>query len=86
LGVKNSRRKIEEVQYIKLNFFRYLFGKPRALIFEDFPAKVLYTGSGRAAIRIILEHLTAKGAIANKNAQVLVPQWLCQSVNCFHQC
>lgn len=84
--MNDSRRKIEEVQYIKLNFLRYLFGKPGTLVFEDIPAKVLYTGSGRAAVRIILEYLTAKGIIADKNTQVLVPQWLCQSViNTMHK-
>lgn len=77
---KNRRRKIEEVQYIKLNFLRYLFGNSKIQIFEDFPAKVLYTGTARAALRIILEYLTTKGVITNKNEQVLVPQWLCQSV------
>lgn len=71
---------IEEVQYIKLNFLRYLFGNSKIQIFEDFPAKVLYTGTARAALRIILEYLTMKGVIANKNDEVLVPQWICQSV------
>lgn len=84
---KNRHRKyIEEVQYIKLIFLGYLFGNPKILIFEDFPAKVLYTGTARAALRIILEYLIARGVITNKNDQVLVPQWLCQSViNTMHR-
>lgn len=73
-------KKIEEVEYIKLDFIRYLFGNYRNRIFESLPSKVLYTGSGRAALRIILEYLTSQGSLSNKNDQVLVPRWLCQSV------
>lgn len=77
---KNRYRKIEEVQYIRLGFLRYLTGSYGNQIFKGFPAQVLYTGTGRAALRIILEYLTAKGVIDDKNAQVLFPKWLCQSV------
>ncbi len=75
-----SDRRVEEVEYSKLNFLAYLFGNSRIQIFENFPAKVMYTGTGRAALRIILEYLTLRKLIVNKNDQVLVPQWICQSV------
>lgn len=82
----HPKKPIEEVQYIKLGFLKHLVGNYGIQIFKDFPAKVLYTGSGRAALRIILEYLTARGVIVDKNAQVLVPQWLCQSViNTMHR-
>lgn len=78
--LNNMNQKIEEVQYIKWGFTKYLFGNHRNRIFESLPSKVLCTGSGRAALRIILEHLTSQGILSNKNDEVLVPQWLCQSV------
>lgn len=77
-----AKKYIEEVEYAKLNFLKNLFGTFPLKVFEGFPAKVLFTGTARAALRIILEYLTKKGILLNKNDQVLVPQWLCQSV--FH--
>ncbi|TLM80558.1 MAG: hypothetical protein FDZ70_00220 [Actinobacteria bacterium] len=38
------------------------------------------TGSGRAALRIILEHLSATGVLRDRNDALLVPRWICQSV------
>lgn len=78
--MKKIHKKIEEVQYIKLGFLKYLFGNYEDRILEHLPSKIIYTGSGRGACRIILEYLASKGILNSKNDQVLVPQWLCQSV------
>jgi len=77
---KNDQRKIEEVDLLKLKFFRYLFGRCEQKGLGNIGPNILYTGTGRAALRIILEHLTIKGILANKNSEILIPQWLCQSV------
>jgi dTDP-4-amino-4,6-dideoxygalactose transaminase len=78
--------KVEEVQYIKLNFLKYLFGNHSNSILEHLPLQILFTGSGRAALRIILEYLRFNNVLKDKNDQVLVPRWLCQSViNTMHR-
>lgn len=73
------KRKIEEVEYLRLSAFRYLFGSAKNRVFEDIPGKVLFTGTGRAALRIILEHYTNNKTLHDRNDQVLIPRWLCQS-------
>jgi hypothetical protein len=50
-------------------------------ILEDKYAGIAYTNSARAALRIILDYLKLQGQISNKNAEVLVPQWMCMSVS-----
>jgi len=73
--------RIEEVEYIKWNFLRYLSGSYEDKILEQLSSNfLLYTGSGRAALRIILEYLKFEGVLNNKNDQVLIPRWMCQSV------
>lgn len=74
-----NHKLIEEVQYSKLNFLKFLFEKHENKVLEHVPSKVLYTGSGRAALRIILEYLKSKRFLET-NDQILVPLWMCQSV------
>lgn len=52
-------------------------------ILEDIYDGVVYTNSGRAALRVILDYLKLQGQISNKNIEVLVPQWMCMSVSMF---
>lgn len=74
------KRKIEEVQHIKLNFLKYLVSNYENQLLKDISEHVIFTGTGRAALRIILEYYTNKKILHNKNTQVLIPYWLCQSV------
>jgi len=70
-----------EVEHLKSDFYKFLRGSPETSeILKYLPSKVLYTGSGRAALRIILEHLKYKGVLEDRNDQVLVPRWICQSL------
>lgn len=72
--------RVEEVEYLKLGFLKYLVGSFDCLPLYDIPHNVVFTGSGRAALRIILEHCVNRGILQDRNEEVLIPQWLCQSV------
>jgi len=81
MAAKNKvGKKIEDVQYLKTDAFFYLFGKFENHVFEDVDTNVLFTGSGRAALRLILEFYRLNKILADKNSQILVPRWLCYSV------
>ncbi|MBN1431695.1 MAG: DegT/DnrJ/EryC1/StrS aminotransferase family protein [Methanomicrobiaceae archaeon] len=74
------RKTVEEVEYLGLKTFHHLFGRSDENILGDIGSGFVLTGSGRAALSLILEYLKKEGKIVNKNSQVLVPEWLCQSV------
>lgn len=74
--------KINEVQSLNTNAFKFVFGKYQNNIFNDINSNIQFLGSGRAALRLILEYYQKKGKILNKNNQILVPHWLCSSVLC----
>lgn len=78
MNFKNNT--ICEVEYLKLGFLKYLYGKPARGILADTGLPIIYTGSGRAALRIVLEYLKDTGVLPDKNSEILVPQWLCQSL------
>lgn len=77
---KRANTPIEEIGYIKLDVLKYLLGKVNKSILTNLKENVLYTGTGRAALRMILEYYTQNKNLTNRNDQVLVPQWMCQSV------
>ncbi len=80
MTLKNKfRTKIEEVQYLKTGAFFNLFGRYENHVFEDVDTNFLFTGSGRAALRLILEFYTMNKTLTDKNSQILVPRWLCYS-------
>lgn len=73
--------RIEEVEYLGLGVLAHLVG-PRG---DGCPLRIdgvetVCTGSGRAALRIVLERLRAEGVLPDRNACALIPRWLCQSV------
>ncbi len=41
---------------------------------------VIYTGTARAALKIILDFLKSRGEIEDKNTEVIISRWLCTSV------
>ncbi len=71
---------IDDVEYLKFNFFRYLRNIPEGEILSSLPQEAVITGSGRAALRLIFEYYRSKGIISDRNDAVLVPSWMCQSV------
>jgi dTDP-4-amino-4,6-dideoxygalactose transaminase len=57
-----------------------MFGtSDEAKILAGMPGEKIYTGTGRAALRIILDYLKDNGQLQDKNSQLLVPAWLCYS-------
>ena len=52
----------------------------RGTILEPMYDRVIYTGTARAALRIVLDYLRSRGIIENKNGEVVVAQWMCTSV------
>lgn len=42
----------------------------------EFINGMIFTGSGKAAIKIVLDYLKTIGVIENKNSEILVPRWL----------
>lgn len=77
--------RIREVERQAWDWLRVLVSQRNGRTHQDgllphLPGRVMLTGTGRAALRVILEHLTQDGILKNKNSQILVPQWLCQGV------
>jgi hypothetical protein len=64
------------------SFFDLIMGifPANGIILEDKYDGVVYTNSGRVALRIILDYLKLNGQIKNKNTEVLVPHWMCMGV------
>jgi len=72
--------KIEEVEYLGLKSLLYLTGGYLPGYVLEWVGKYpLFTGSGRAALRLILEFFRDNKRLPDKNGQVLVPHWLCYS-------
>ena len=69
----------ENKSYSVLDLASGFFPQNAPLLEEKYEG-VIYTGTARAALRIILDFLKAKGEIANKNTEVIISQWLCTSV------
>jgi len=42
--------------------------------------EIIYTGTARSALSIILDFLKIENIITNKNSEILVPQWMCTSL------
>jgi len=73
--------RVEEVEYLGLGVFKHLWGSFGQAPLQDIPGSgAVYTGSGRAALRVILEHCCNKGIFRDRNDEILIPRWLCQSV------
>jgi DegT/DnrJ/EryC1/StrS aminotransferase family len=51
-----------------------LFVQPA--ITDEYINKMIFVGSGKAAIGLILEYLRKTGALEDKNSQVMVPKWV----------
>lgn len=73
-------KKIEEVQYLKTGAFSYLFGRYENRLWDSVGAEVIFTGSGRAALQTILKYYRETGRLPDKNSQILIPHWMCNSV------
>lgn len=50
--------------------------RPKKYVGDEYFQKMMFTGSGKAAIKIVLDYLKINGIIENKNSEILVPQWL----------
>ena len=77
-----ANKKIEDVEYLRCRTLLYLLGDYQNLLFKDVDPtfSVRYTGSGRAALRIILDYYKKSCILPDKNTPVLVPRWMCYSV------
>lgn len=78
----SSKIQINEVEFLKTRTLKFLFGKYPKLLFNDIQSNYLFTGSGRASLRLILEYLKTNKTLVNRNSPMLVPPWLCDSVLC----
>lgn len=75
--------RIEEVEYLGLGALVRLAGpKGDASPLRVEGSRAVCTGSGRAALRLVLEQLRAEGVLPDRNTPALIPRWLCQSVTC----
>jgi len=49
---------------------------PKNFTEGEFIKRLIFTGSGKTAIKIILDYLKTIGVLENKNSEILVPRWL----------
>ena len=70
-GLARARQEVEicDLRRLVLSFAHHR-GSP------DFPYPWIPTGTGRAALALILGHLRATGVCIDRNSPVLVPGWL----------
>ena len=76
----SNNKIIREVEYLKLDHLRYFFKSYENNILSGMPSQVIFTGTGRAALRLILEHFYRTGVLKDKNDEILINKWMCMSV------
>ena len=77
---------IDEQVPLKYKHIFNSFNSQVVTFFENKYKNVIYTGTGRFALKLILDYYRSNGIINDKNTQILVPQWMCMSVyHTFHK-